>query len=231
MNYSLISILLIAAGTPSTVRSFSTHQSSSYSRSTVVHNRSTFLPTSPHSLISLRALPLVDVTSSFDSLLSSIWTADAIVSEAVDALTTVADPISAVTDASDAVTAVADAASPATYSKFSYYTTLGVYVLSFPGLWSQIKRSTKAKLKSKTYESPGEASDSADAKSLRQQAGEIMAYMKANNYEVAEAGEVITFRGLVAKSKSQAFFLTFCTVLGLASLALVLQISFIDLGM
>ena len=38
-----------------------------------------------------------------------------------------------------------------TYSKASYYTTLGVYVLSFPGLWSQIKRSTKAKLKRKTY--------------------------------------------------------------------------------
>ena len=43
--------------------------------------------------------------------------------------------------------------------------------------------------------------------------------MKANNYEVVEAGEVITFRG-------QAFFLTFCTVLGMASLALVLQIQF-----
>jgi len=48
--------------------------------------------------------------------------------------------------------------------------------------------------------------------------------MKANNYEVQEAGEVITFRGLVARSTSQAFFLTFCTALGLASLALVLQI-------
>ena len=50
--------------------------------------------------------------------------------------------------------------------------------------------------------------------------------MKANNYEVVEAGEVITFRGLVQKSTSQAFFLTFCTVLGMASLALVLQIQF-----
>lgn len=66
-------------------------------------------------------------------------------------------------------------------------------------------------------------------KSQRQQAGEIMAYMKANNYEVAEAGETITFRGLVARSTSQAFFLTFCTALGMASLALVLQIQFQDL--
>lgn len=56
-----------------------------------------------------------------------------------------------------------------------------------------------------------------------------MAYMKANNYEVVEAGEVITFRGLVQKSVSQASFLTVCTMLGMASLALVLQIQFQDL--
>lgn len=53
--------------------------------------------------------------------------------------------------------------------------------------------------------------------------------MKANNYEVVEAGEVITFRGLVQRSASQAYFLVFCTLLGLASLALVLQIQFQDL--
>ena len=39
----------------------------------------------------------------------------------------------------------------ASYSKVSYYTTLGLYVMSFPGLWSQVKRSTTAKLKRKTY--------------------------------------------------------------------------------
>ncbi len=67
-------------------------------------------------------------------------------------------------------------------------------------------------------------------KTLRQQAGEIMAYMKANNYEISDnVGETITFRGIVARSTSQAFFLTFCTALALASLALVLQIQFIDL--
>jgi hypothetical protein len=102
-----------------------------------------------------------------------------------------------------------------------------LYALSFPGLWSQIKRSTTAKVKRKTYVSPGEAAEG--GKNQRQQAGEIMAYMKANNYEVAEAGETITFRGLVARSKSQAFFLTFCTAIGMASLALVLQIQLQDL--
>lgn len=124
----------------------------------------------------------------------------------------------------DVTTAVTTEAMTPTYSKASYYTTLGLYVMSFPGLWSQIKRSTTAKTKRKTYLSDGEAVEG--GKDLRQQAGEIMAYMKANNYEVVEAGEVITFRGLVQKSTSQAFFLAFCTFLGMASLALVLQIQF-----
>jgi Cofactor assembly of complex C subunit B len=53
--------------------------------------------------------------------------------------------------------------------------------------------------------------------------------MKANNYEVVDAGATITFRGIVSRSLSQAFFLTFCTALGLLSLALVLQIQFVDL--
>ena len=114
------------------------------------------------------------------------------------------------------------------YSKASYYTTLALYVMSFPGLWSQVKRSTKAKVKRKTFVSDGEAAP--DGKDLRQQAGEIMAYMKANNYEVLEAGETITFRGLVQRSVSQACFLMFCTGLGMASLALVLQIQFQDLS-
>jgi hypothetical protein len=126
---------------------------------------------------------------------------------------------------------VSDDAIPApgevTYSKASYYTVLALYMLSFPGLWSQIKRSTTAKVKRKTYVSPGE--NAPGGKDLRQQAGEIMAYMKANNYDVVEAGETITFRGLVQRSTSQAFFLVFCTALGLASLALVLQIQFQNL--
>ena len=61
------------------------------------------------------------------------------------------------------------------YSKASYYTVLGLYLISFPGLWSTIKRSTKAKVKRKTFVTPGEASSDPKAMSLRQQAGEIMA--------------------------------------------------------
>lgn len=149
--------------------------------------------------------------------------------------------------------ALGETAEPtSTFSKASYYTTLGLYVMSVPGIWSQIKRSTNAKIKRKTYTSDGEAIEG--GKDLRQQAGEIMAckfrsnqssinsvifsdinltlayisVMKANNYEVVEAGEVITFRGLVQRSTSQAFFLVFCTLIGMASLALVLQIQFQD---
>lgn len=144
------------------------------------------------------------------------------------------DVSSLISDATDAVAAASSAVGEdggksftPTYSNASYYTTLALYAASFPGLWSQIKRSTTAKIKRKTYVSPGEKTEG--GKELRQQAGEIMAYMKANNYEVAEAGETITFRGLVARSTSQAFFLTFCTAVGMASLALVLQIQFQDL--
>lgn len=176
--------------------------------------------TSSHSSPSPRSfalkLSIVDVIHSSSAVLADLDVA----SDAVD--------MAAGVPGAAAVEAGAQQAmgfSPA-YSKASYYTTLGLYILSFPGIWSQIKRSTKAKLKRKTFVSDGESADG--GKDLRQQAGEIMAYMKANNYEVVEAGEVITFRGLVKKSISQACFLIFCTVLGMASLALVLQIQLQD---
>lgn len=113
-----------------------------------------------------------------------------------------------------------------TYSKASYNAILGLYLLSFPGLWSTIKRSTKAKVKRKTYVSKGENAPDGDGKALREQAGEIMAYMKANNYEVVDAGETIVFKGIVQRSISQASFLVFCAAIGLASFALVLSTVF-----
>mmetsp|Transcript_21848 Transcript_21848/g.61881 ORF Transcript_21848/g.61881 Transcript_21848/m.61881 type:complete len:268 (-) Transcript_21848:186-989(-) len=113
------------------------------------------------------------------------------------------------------------------YSRASYYTILGLYLTSFPGLWSTIKRSTSAKVKQKTFVAPGENAPS--GKGLRDQAGEIMAYMTANNYEVADAGETITFKGVVQRSLSQALFLVFITGMSMATLALVLNIQFVDL--
>jgi hypothetical protein len=37
------------------------------------------------------------------------------------------------------------------YSRASYYTILGLYALSFPGLYSTVKRSTSAKIKRRTF--------------------------------------------------------------------------------
>mgnify|MGYP003890607497 CR=1 FL=1 len=44
-----------------------------------------------------------------------------------------------------------------TYSKKSYFATLGLYALSFPGLWSTIKRSTKVKMVRKQFETTGDS--------------------------------------------------------------------------
>ena len=57
-----------------------------------------------------------------------------------------------------------------------------------------------------------------------------MAYFKALNYEITAAEDIITFKGVMGKSKSQAAFLTFCTFVGLGSVGLVLSILLPDLG-
>lgn len=151
-----------------------------------------------------------------------------LLADAADAVADVADAVAEVAPVTDVANVIdGPAAGEVSYSKASYYTVLGLYLFSFPGLWSTIKRSTKAKVKRKTFVTAGEAADG--GKSLRQQAGEIMAYMKANNYEVVDAGETIKFRGVVQRSTSQAFFLVFCTALAFLSLGLVLQIQFQDL--
>jgi hypothetical protein len=106
-------------------------------------------------------------------------------------------------------------------SNLSLYFTLALYVLTLPGLFSLVTRSVKTKSSQKVYDIPGPANPS--AKPLRQTAAEVMAYFKSMNYEVVAAEEVITFRGVVGRSNSQAFFLTFCTFMGLGSLGLVLQ--------
>lgn len=89
----------------------------------------------------------------------------------------IVDPLLFVSDwiSSSSLSIADDPVEAVTYSKASYYTILGLYIMSFPGVWSQIKRSTTAKIKRKTYVSPGEKAPGGDGKDLRQQAGEIMA--------------------------------------------------------
>lgn len=112
----------------------------------------------------------------------------------------------------------------------SLYATLALYAISFPGLYSLVKRSVKIKFKQRTYELAGPNATTADAKPVRQVAAEIMAYWQANNFQVVDAGETIVFKGVAERSKSQAFFLSFCALVGVGTLALVLSIQVPTIG-
>ncbi|KAG8470191.1 hypothetical protein KFE25_008612 [Diacronema lutheri] len=104
----------------------------------------------------------------------------------------------------------------------SYYATLGLFVLTFPGIFSQVTRATKAKVKRKTYELPGPAVEG--AKAIKQVAGEVVGHFQANNYKIKTAGDTIIFEGKKIGTKGQAAFLTFCVFMSLGSLSLVLTI-------
>lgn len=107
-------------------------------------------------------------------------------------------------------------------SAASYYVTLGLFVLTFPGIISQVTRATKSKVKQKTYELPGPAMEG--SKPVKEVAAEVVAHFQANNYKIKTAGEKIIFEGKVLGTNGQAAFLTFCTFMSLGSLSLVLTI-------
>ncbi|CAL5229519.1 g12859 [Coccomyxa viridis] len=109
------------------------------------------------------------------------------------------------------------------FAKESYYVTLGLFLLSLPGLWSQIKRAPKAKKVRKTFEVAGPARS--DALPLDERARQLFAYFKHYNYEVMETGETIRFAGTYKASRGQAAALIFYVFCGLASTALVLSIA------
>ncbi|XP_018834873.1 protein COFACTOR ASSEMBLY OF COMPLEX C SUBUNIT B CCB1, chloroplastic [Juglans regia] len=111
------------------------------------------------------------------------------------------------------------------YSSASYYTSLGLFVISVPGLWSLIKRSVKSKIVQKTFIGEGEG-----RKAPNQVAGEILSFFTRNNFAVTERGETVTFEGMMVPSRGQAALLTFCTCISLASVALVLTITVPDFG-
>lgn len=104
----------------------------------------------------------------------------------------------------------------------SYYATLGLFILTFPGIFSQVTRATKAKVKRKTYELPGPSV--AGAKPIKQVAGEVVGHFQANNYKIQSAGETIVFEGKKIGTKGQSAFLTFLVFMSLGSLSLVLKI-------
>ncbi|KAK7336171.1 hypothetical protein VNO77_16704 [Canavalia gladiata] len=110
------------------------------------------------------------------------------------------------------------------YSLASYYTSLGLFVISVPGLWSLIKRSVKSKIVKKSFVNEGEK------KAPNRVAAEILTFFTRNNFAVTDRGETITFEGMMVPSRGQAALLTFCTCISLASVALVLTITFQDIG-
>ncbi|CAN6363054.1 unnamed protein product [Urochloa humidicola] len=116
--------------------------------------------------------------------------------------------------------AAAVAAGGTGYSQASYYTSLGLFVLSVPGLWSLIKRSVKSKIVQKTFVKEG-----GELMAPNQVAGEILSFFTRNNFTVSDRGEVITFEGTMVPSRGQAALLTFCTCISLGSVGLVLSIA------
>lgn len=102
----------------------------------------------------------------------------------------------------------ADASGEPSYSLASYYTSLGLFVLSVPGVWSLIKRSTKSKVSllpfllffiwftlsfqivKKNFVVEGPAVEG--AKPLSKVAGEITAFLTRRNFAVVDRGEVAT---------------------------------------
>ncbi|KAL5058854.1 hypothetical protein RYX36_030458 [Vicia faba] len=110
------------------------------------------------------------------------------------------------------------------YSLASYYTSLGLFVISVPGLWSLIKRSVKSKIVKKTFV------DQVGNKAPNLVAGEVLSFFTRNNFSVVDRGETITFEGVMVPSRGQAALLTFCTCISLASVSLVLTITVPDVG-
>ena len=108
------------------------------------------------------------------------------------------------------------------FAATSYYTTLALFVLSFPGVYSLVKRSVKAKVVRKTYEVAGPAATG--GRPTRELAGDIVAFFQANNYKITDAAETIVFEGTQAPVLSRAAFLTFCCFISFGALALVLTI-------
>lgn len=107
----------------------------------------------------------------------------------------------------------------------SYYASLGLFVISVPGLWSLIKRSVRSKVVQKTFIGEGEVNETPN-----QVAGEILSFFTLNSFSVTDRGETILFEGMMAPSRGQAALLTFCTCISLASVALVLTMTFPDIG-
>jgi hypothetical protein len=106
--------------------------------------------------------------------------------------------------------------------KGSYWASLGLVLLTAPGLWSLVKRAPKSSVKAITFEVPGTASD--------ELASTVASYFARYNYKIVDTGEVITFQGVYEANRGQGIALSFYVFLGLASIALVLSTLYSSVG-
>eukprot|EP00466_Bigelowiella_natans_P017755 jgi/Bigna1/90071/estExt_fgenesh1_pg.C_610101 len=108
------------------------------------------------------------------------------------------------------------------------YPSLGLFLLAFPGVWSQIKRAPKANIKRATFEVAGpKAPNGVETDVVARQ---LFQYMLKYNYAVKDRGEIITFSGKYASNRGQAAFITAFTFLSFLSLGLVLSTVLPDKG-
>jgi hypothetical protein len=112
----------------------------------------------------------------------------------------------------------------------SLYVTLALFLMSVPGIWSQVKRAPKSKIKRVTFQVPGPKSTTAPPVELDDHARAVFRYFKRYNYDVVSTGEVITFAGVYAADRGQAAAVTLYTFFGLGSVALVLATLFPNVG-
>ena len=136
----------------------------------------------------------------------------------------------AATAAATAAAATAASTSPAlgTFGgdNGSYWASLGLVIMTAPGLWSLVKRAPKASVKGITFEVPGPA----EGQSLDAVASTIATYFTKYNYKIVDTGEVITFQGTYEANRGQGIALTFYVFLGLASISLVLSTIYSEVG-
>lgn len=142
-------------------------------------------PSTPGRVNKVTSLHLFEPTHIFDQVVSSLSLADA-----------------------DAISGPPEAGG-VSYSRASYYTILGLYLLSFPGLWSTVKRSTTAKVKRKTFVAKGEKATAGAGKSLREEAGGIMAckdiFFASNSSSRALSNSVVNIMVLLTFWRHSCF--------------------------
>jgi len=139
-----------------------------------------------------------------------------------------ASPPAALADATAAAVAVSEGAGTPFQSvqANSLYVTLALFLMSVPGIWSQVKRAPKSKIKRVTFEVAGPRSTLVAPVTLDDHARAVFRYFKRYNYEVESSGEVITFAGVYAADRGQAAAVTLYTFFGMGSVALVLATLF-----